>query len=114
MLNPSSRLPSRNSSAEGAGVGERLVIDSVESVTLVVSKEENGSDGTRTRDLRRDRPLRVQRRPTSSHLHLGHLQGLSRLGSGPFRMVAWVLSRAFGPRVGHGTQLYFVDLHEAS
>jgi hypothetical protein len=30
-------LPSRNSSAEGAGVGERLVIDSVESVTLVVS-----------------------------------------------------------------------------
>jgi hypothetical protein len=49
---------------------------------------ESGSDGTRTRDLRRDRPIRSQRPPTTNPSELPHLQGLfgSRLSSS--RMVA--------------------------
>ena len=35
----------------------------------------DGSDGTRTRDLRRDRPNRARRRPPTNHSERPHLQG---------------------------------------
>jgi hypothetical protein len=37
---------------------------------------EDGSDGTRTRDLRRDRPSRAQRRPATNASEQPHLQAL--------------------------------------
>ncbi len=39
------------------------------------SIQENGSDGTRTRDLRRDRPTQARRRVTTNFLERLHLQG---------------------------------------
>jgi hypothetical protein len=43
---------------------------------------ESGSDGTRTRDLRRDRPSRAQRRPTTNAPERAHLQALFGLAAG--------------------------------
>jgi hypothetical protein len=60
-----------------------------------------GSDGTRTRDLRRDRPSRARRRPPTSHSKRPHLQVLSGSGSRPLRMVEPIVESTFGPRVGH-------------
>jgi hypothetical protein len=49
---------------------------------------EDGSDGTRTRDLRRDRPIRVQRRLPTSNLERVHLQGVCVFPPELGRMVA--------------------------
>ena len=46
-----------------------------------------GSEGTRTRDLRRDRPSRAPRRPATNASERPHLQGFSALESGRHRMV---------------------------
>ena len=55
------------------------------------------SDGTRTRDLRRDRPLRMHLRQTTIRLELGHLQGfLAHSSDHP----AW-LRRSCERRLGH-------------
>ncbi len=66
-------------------------------------QELDGSDGTRTRDLRRDRPLRALRRFATSDLKLAVLQGLLASYFRAYRMAAYVLDQAFGLRVGHGT-----------
>jgi hypothetical protein len=47
----------------------------------------SGSDGTRTRDLRRDRPNRAQRRPATNASERAHLQALFVLRLARFRMV---------------------------
>jgi hypothetical protein len=46
------------------------------------------SDGTRSRDLRRDRPLQVQRRLPMNRFNLCHLRGLLALEVDPHSMVA--------------------------
>jgi len=61
----------------------------------------SGSDGTRTRDLRRDRPSRAQRRPATSSSERPLLQVLFALWSAPLRMVEPVVQSTFGPRVDH-------------
>ena len=48
----------------------------------------SGSDGTRTRDLRRDRPLQVQRRLPMNRFNLCHLRGLLALELVQHSMVA--------------------------
>src|SRR5262249_8109131 len=62
----------------------------------------DGSDGTRTRDLRRDRPSRAQRRPTTNPSERAHLQALFVPRLAPLRIVEPVARPTFGPRVGHG------------
>ena len=62
---------------------------------------ESGSDGTRTRDLRRDSPTRVQRRPAKNTSEQPHLQALFALPPHPLRMVERIVRPTFGPRVGH-------------
>jgi hypothetical protein len=62
---------------------------------------EDGSDGTRTRDLRRDRPSRAPRRPATNASEQPHLQGFSALEAGRYRMVEPIVHPTFGPRVGH-------------
>jgi hypothetical protein len=59
------------------------------------------SDGTLTRDLRRDRPSRAPRRPATNASERPHLQGFSALESGRHRMVEPIVQPTFGPRVGH-------------
>jgi hypothetical protein len=61
-----------------------------------------GSDGTRTRDLRRDRPRRAHRRSASSSFKQAHLQGLFASIARPLRMLEPIVSSTFGPQVGHG------------
>jgi hypothetical protein len=55
---------------------------------LFAGTYKDGSDGTRTRDLRRDRPIRVQRRLPTSNLELIHLQGVCVFPPELRRMVA--------------------------
>ena len=57
----------------------------------------DGSDGTRTRDLRRDRPNRARRRPPTDRSNRPQLQALSRRGR---LRLAW-LSRTSNRRLGH-------------
>jgi hypothetical protein len=60
-----------------------------------------GSDGTRTRDLRRDRPVRGCRQAaTGPHKRL-HSQEFLAVTPSRYRMVPWIAQPAFGPRVGH-------------
>jgi hypothetical protein len=47
-----------------------------------------GSDGTRTRDLRCDRPIRIQGHPVTIGFDLAHLQAFSALPVRLWRMVA--------------------------
>jgi GNAT acetyltransferase-like protein len=61
----------------------------------------NGSDGTRARDVRRDRPSRAQRRLAANASERRHLQALFALRLAPLRMVEPILEATFGPRVGH-------------
>jgi hypothetical protein len=72
-----------------------------------------GSDGTRTRDLRRDRPSRAQRRPTTKASERAHLQALSSRG---WLRSAW-LSQPSDRRLGHewatGSCLQRQRLHAA-
>jgi len=56
--------------------------------TSICRHFEDGSDGTRTRDLRRDRPLQVQRRLTMNRLNLCHLRGLFAFEAASRSMVA--------------------------
>jgi hypothetical protein len=60
-----------------------------------------GSDGTRTRDLRRDSPSRAQRRPTRNASGRAHLQALFVRRLAPLRMVEPIVCPTFGPLVGH-------------
>jgi hypothetical protein len=62
-----------------------------------------GSDGTRTRDLRRDRPSRVPRRSTTNVSERDRLQALLALMAPPLRTVEPIVQSAFGPRVGYET-----------
>jgi hypothetical protein len=82
-----------------------------------------GSDGTRTRDLRRDRPSRAQRRPATNSCEWSHLQVLFALRPPRLRMVEPIVASTFGPRVGHEmlsgvttnhTPLRVADVHRAS
>jgi Phage integrase family len=61
----------------------------------------SGSDGTRTRDLPRDRPSPAHRRSTTNVAERPHLQVLLALGQTPLRMVEPDVRETFGPRVGH-------------
>ena len=61
----------------------------------------DGSDGTRTRDLRRDRPSRPPRRPPTNSPERLHLQGSLLLESGCHGMVEPIVQPTFGPRAGH-------------
>ena len=56
--------------------------------TSICRHFEDGSDGTRTRDLRRDRPLQVQRRLPMNRFNLCHLRGLLALELVQHSMVA--------------------------
>src|SRR5919106_2851384 len=58
----------------------------------------NGSDGTRTRDLRRDRPSEERRRATTNASERVHLQALFVLTLPPLRMVEPIVQSTFGPR----------------
>src|SRR6266571_8667730 len=60
-----------------------------------------GSDGTRTRDLRRDRPNRARRRLAASSCERYHLQGFMTREPPRHRMVDPIVQSTFGPRVGH-------------
>jgi hypothetical protein len=60
-------------------------------------KNLSGSDGTRTRDLRRDRPNRAWRRTSTNRSERPHVQGLSLHGR---PCSAW-LSRSSNRRLGH-------------
>ncbi len=60
----------------------------------------DGSDGTRTRDLRRDRPSPAQRRPTTNASEQPHLQVLLAPTSARLRMVERNIQSMFGPRLG--------------
>ena len=60
-----------------------------------------GSDGTRTRDLRRDRPSPVQRRSTTNVALRSHLHVLFARWLPPLRTVEAIVQWTFGPRVGH-------------
>jgi hypothetical protein len=62
----------------------------------------SGSDGTRTRDLRRDRPSRAPRRPATDSSEQAHLQVLFFPTPHRLRMVEPIVKTTFGPRVGHG------------
>src|SRR5215207_6590913 len=61
----------------------------------------DGSDGTRTRDLRRDRPSQAPRRLATNSAEWPHLQGFLTPGSTWHRMVEPIVQSTFGPRVGH-------------
>ncbi len=61
-----------------------------------------GSDGIRTRDLRRDRQSRAQQRPVTDATERCHLQGLFSPTPPALRMVEPIVQSTFGPRVGHG------------
>jgi hypothetical protein len=83
----------------------------------------DGSDGTRTRDLRRDRPSPGRRRPATRPSDRPHLQAFSALMTTPPRMVEPIVAPPFGPRVGHEmlsgvttnhTPLWVADAHRAS
>jgi hypothetical protein len=64
--------------------------------------QQDGSDGTRTRDLRRDRPKRAWRRTSTDRSERPHLQVLSALRLPPLRMVEPIVQSTFwamtGPR----------------
>jgi hypothetical protein len=60
----------------------------------------NGSDETRTRDLRRDRPSQAPRRLATNSSKRPYLQGFSARGSARCRMVEPIVQSTFGPRVG--------------
>jgi hypothetical protein len=60
-----------------------------------------GSDGTRTRDLRRDRPSQAPRRLATNSSVRPHLQGFLTHQSARRRMVEPIIQSTFGPRVGH-------------
>ena len=69
---------------------------------MLICRTFYGSDGTRTRDLRRDRPSRIQRRSATKASEQAHLQALLALAPLPLRMVEPIARSTFGPRVGHG------------
>ncbi len=86
-------------------------------------KRLSGSDGTRTRDLRRDRPGRVQQRPATNSSEWPHLQVLFALSLPRVRTVEPIVPSTFGPRVGHEvlssvttsrTPLWVADVHRDS
>jgi hypothetical protein len=60
-----------------------------------------GSDGTRTRDLRRDRPSQAPRRLATNSSEQPHLQVFVTHQSARGRMVEPIVQSTFGPRVGH-------------
>ena len=60
-----------------------------------------GSDGTRTRDLRRDRPSRIQRSAATNSSEPPRLQVLIARSARPLRWVERIVQSMFGPRVGH-------------
>jgi hypothetical protein len=62
-----------------------------------ICRDFSGSDGTRTRDLRRDRPSWAQRRPATNASQQAHLQVLSAPG---VLRAAW-LSQSSNRRLGH-------------
>jgi hypothetical protein len=64
-------------------------------------KEQERRDSTR--DLRNDRPSRVQRRSAPSASERRHFQALFVSRSPPLRMVEPIVRPTFGPRVGHET-----------
>jgi hypothetical protein len=56
----------------------------------------DGSDGTRTRDLRRDRPTREWRRTSTNRSERPYLQGTFRPTPTPARMVEPIVNRRLG------------------
>src|SRR5919106_1741398 len=62
-----------------------------------------GSDGTRTRDLRRDRPSRAQRPLATNSSERAHLQALFAALPPRLRIDEPIVPSTFGPRVGHET-----------
>src|SRR5438876_1904243 len=62
----------------------------------------DGSDGTRARDLRRDRPNRAPRRSSMDIAERLHLQVLLARRLPLLRVVEPILESTFGPRMGHG------------
>jgi hypothetical protein len=69
---------------------------------LFAGISKDGSDGTRTRDLRRDRPTRPRRRSATDVSEQAYLQVLFAVQRRPLRMVEPIVQSTFGPRVGHG------------
>jgi hypothetical protein len=68
---------------------------------LFAGTSRDGSDGTRTRDLRRDKPSQLRRRPTTIPSVRPHLQALFAPRMPALRMVEPIVRSTFGPRVGH-------------
>jgi hypothetical protein len=88
----------------GHGIGPQTVSRRLirQHKCLFAGTSKDGSDGTRTRDLRRDRPVRGLRRAAARPYEHPHLQGLFPVTLLRYRMAPWILQPAFGPRVGHG------------
>src|SRR5215203_4906341 len=83
---------------ERLGHGARTRVSSDNLTRLFAGASKDGSDGTRTRDLRRDRPSRARQRPTTRASERPHLQALFALTQTPLRMVGPTLEST---RVGH-------------
>ena len=69
---------------------------------ILICRDFSGSDGTRTRDLRRDRPSRGHRPLATNGVERRYLQVLFTARLPRLRMVEPILESTFGPRVGHG------------
>jgi hypothetical protein len=100
------QIPAKQRLSVSGGMSAGMHRDRRSSAPNVATKDTvlqdvfNGSDGTRTRDLRRDRPTRVQRCPTTSEPEQPHLQVVFRVEAPPHRIVEPIVKSTFGPRVG--------------
>jgi hypothetical protein len=70
-------------------------------IVPICRRFEGGSDGTRTCDLRRDRPSYAPRRLATNSSERPHLQGIVTHQSARCRMVEPIVQSTFGPRLGH-------------
>ena len=87
--------------ATGLGHGPKIRVCVGNVKCLFAGTSKDGSDGTRTRDLRRDRPGQAPRRSTTNSSERPHLQAFLTRESPRHRMVELNVRSTFGPRVGH-------------
>ena len=94
----------------GHDASTRALSDNI--TCLFAGTSRDGSDGTRTRDLRRDRPSRTRRRSTTKVAERPHLQALSPWAP---PCSAW-LSQSSDGRLGHewATKCCQLRLHQRS
>jgi hypothetical protein len=95
------KFPVVNRSVVSFAAREPSSVSSTDNTIALFAGLLDGSDGTRTRDLRRDRPSRAQRRPATNSCKWSHLQVLFALRPPRLRMVEPIVASTFGPRVGH-------------